>query len=207
MTMRRWYIAALVIVSLMVGYAVVDRLLTPAPPRFDQPVQSPTYSYSPGSSGKDVPGAEAGFIHATKHGDSTSLAVWGNLPAASGGRRNVTPGYTSGRVADREGRSIFQWEARLKNQFEGVLSIDDKGYRLSAGKLFLVAFDAGPVRILQLDRDLAGMMPPEIRERFAEDPDVIRFFRESAGPKAEQSHALDPAAGPDSEGKASPPAQ
>lgn len=176
MTMPRWHIVALGIVSLMIGYAVVDRLMTPVPPRFDQPWQSPSYSYGPASNGKTVPGAEEGFIHATIHGDTTSLAVWGNCPAVSGERRNVTPGYTSGRVTVKHGDVTFQWEARLKNQFEGVLSIDEKDYRLSEGKLFLVAFDASPPRILQLDRDLAGMTPPEIRQRFAEDPDVVRFF-------------------------------
>jgi hypothetical protein len=180
MNTRRWYTAALLIGFVMIGYAVVDRLMTPVPPRFDQPWNSPTFSYGPGANGKTMPGAEAGFIHTTKHGDTTSLAVWGNLATASGGRRNVSPGYTSGRVTDQRGDVAFEWEARLKNQFEGVLSIDDQDYRLSEGKLFLVALDASPLRILQLDRDLAGLTPPEIRERFAEDPDVVRFFDASA---------------------------
>lgn len=113
MRARRWYLVALGIVVVIIGYAIVSRLMIPVPPRFDQPWQSPSYTYRPVPNRKAVPGAETGFIHATKHGDTTSLAVWGNYYPASGGRRQVTPGYASGRVTDSRGDVIFQWEARL----------------------------------------------------------------------------------------------
>ena len=180
MCARRWYIAAFGIVVVIAGYSVVNRLMTPVPPRFDQPWQSPSYSYGPASNAKAITGAEEGFIHTKKHGDTTSLAVWANSAATSSGRRDVSPGYTSGRLTDQHGNVTFQWKARLKNQFDGVLSIEQHDYRLSEGRLFLVALDASPIRILQLDRELAGMTPSEIHERFAKDPAVIRFFDPSS---------------------------
>jgi hypothetical protein len=113
--------------------------------------------------------------------EGLAILIWHDLSYGAtgcGGTGSTSdPVYRLDCTAEsQEGRRIV-WEVQTPDGQTAQFEIDDTGYDLSDGALFLIATADGKTDVRQLQRDLSGVQPNrESIVAFAKsDPDVAKF--------------------------------
>ena len=111
-------------------------------------------------------------------GDKKAVVVWSDFQGANSVGGSVSSAHAEyhGRVEHRDGRRI-DWKCETSDGTTGTVIINGANYDLTKGRLFLVSTKEGPVRVVQLDRDLSSPASGHSDlERLAKTDEVVTAF-------------------------------
>src|SRR5262249_14215238 len=144
--MRKWIFAAVIIGCLVLA---VGALVVWVTTLFRGTVT--------GAGGMPVGETSVQFLHFG--GDSRiGLAIWSDLNGTTGTSGESGWFYSShqGYASSPDGRRI-DWEWKSSDKKGGAFQINGTAYDLGQGRLFLVSTKGGPVRVTQVNVDLANV--------------------------------------------------
>jgi hypothetical protein len=138
-----------------------------------------------GAGGMPVGESYVQFLHFG--GDSRiGLVIWSDMDGTRGstGESGLFQSNYQGFASSPDGRRI-DWEWKSSDKKGGAFQINGTAYDLGQGKLFLVSTKGGPVRVTQVNVNLANVTPDP--QRFAalakSEPKIAEFIAESKAQK------------------------
>ena len=90
--------------------------------------------------------------------EGLAVMIWHDSSASSSGSGSASdPTYRYQGYTESPGGQLFGWEVQTADGKTALLKIDEIGYDLADGGLFIVTVEAGETRVKQLDRDLSSV--------------------------------------------------
>jgi hypothetical protein len=135
---------------------------------------------SSGGSGAYIGETTVNFQHIN---GKLAFVIWinkkGSSHSSGGGG-----GPTGVRFNGQEGQWV-KWQGEIPEGQTGTVTINDLGYDLSRGALFLVTVENDKAKIRQLERDLSAVEPSQkgLETLAKTDPEVARFVADAAKAK------------------------